>query len=132
MAFATLVGVLVFSVMWSELLMTSAISCHLWSSVEGSNNRFYAHRQMVSPHLTGIRARWLNGGGYQVDLAATKACKAINILKVLTSTKWGKHKETILATYKAITRPVLEYASTIWSPIRNKHRQTTDSTKHCS
>ena len=29
--FGTLVGV--FSVMWSELLMTSAISCHVWSSV---------------------------------------------------------------------------------------------------
>ena len=33
MMFGTLVGVLVFSVMWSELLMTSAISCPLWSSV---------------------------------------------------------------------------------------------------
>ena len=31
MVFGTLVGV--FSVMWSELLMTSAISCPLWSSV---------------------------------------------------------------------------------------------------
>ena len=31
--FDTLVGVFVFSVMWSEFLMTSAISCHLWSSV---------------------------------------------------------------------------------------------------
>ena len=30
--FGTLVGVLVFSGMWSELLMTSAISCPLWSS----------------------------------------------------------------------------------------------------
>ena len=29
----TLVGMFVFSVMWSELLMTSAISCPLWSSV---------------------------------------------------------------------------------------------------
>ena len=29
----TLVGLFVFSVMWSELLMTSAISCPLWSSV---------------------------------------------------------------------------------------------------
>ena len=29
--FGTLVGV--FSVMWSELLMTSAINCPLWSSV---------------------------------------------------------------------------------------------------
>ena len=31
--FVTLVGVFVFSVMWFELLMTSAISCPLWSSV---------------------------------------------------------------------------------------------------
>ena len=31
--FGTLVGVSVFSVMWSELLMTSAISCPLWSSM---------------------------------------------------------------------------------------------------
>ena len=31
--FGTLVGVYVFSVMWSELLMISAISCPLWSSV---------------------------------------------------------------------------------------------------
>ena len=30
---ALLVGVFVFSVMWSELLMTSAIRCPLWSSV---------------------------------------------------------------------------------------------------
>ena len=45
-----------------------------------------------------------------INLAATKARKTINILK------WGKHKETILATYKAITRPILGYDSTIWSP----------------
>ena len=33
MVFGTLVGVFVSSVMWSELLMTSAISCPQWSSV---------------------------------------------------------------------------------------------------
>ena len=31
--FGSLVGVFEFSVMWSELLMTSVISCPLWSSV---------------------------------------------------------------------------------------------------
>ena len=31
--FGTLIGVFVFSVMWSEFLMTSDISCPLWSSV---------------------------------------------------------------------------------------------------
>ena len=35
--FGTLVGVFVFSVMWSELLVTSAISCPLWSSVYGDD-----------------------------------------------------------------------------------------------
>ena len=33
MVFGTLVGV--FSVMWSELMMTLAISCPLWSAVYG-------------------------------------------------------------------------------------------------
>ena len=46
-----------------------------------------------------------------------KAINTLKLLKALTSTKWGKQKETIVATYKAITRPILEYASTIWSPI---------------
>ena len=32
--FDILVGVFEFSVMWSELLMSSAISCLLWSSVD--------------------------------------------------------------------------------------------------
>ena len=33
MVFGILDGMFEFSVMWSELLMTSAISCFLWSSV---------------------------------------------------------------------------------------------------
>ena len=38
--------------------------------VEGSNNHFYAHRPMVSPHLASIRARWLPGG----PLYSTSRC----------------------------------------------------------
>ena len=42
--FGTLVGVSVFSVMWSELLMTSAISCPLWSSAYESREwRVHSH-----------------------------------------------------------------------------------------
>jgi reverse transcriptase-like protein/retrotransposon-encoded endonuclease len=61
-----------------------------------------------------------------------KASKTINMLKALTTRKWGKDKETIIATYKAITRPQLEYASTIWSPIASQtnieHLQTLQNT----
>ena len=41
----------------------------------------------------------------------------MNLLKALTSTQWSKQKETIVATYKAISQPIIEYASTVWSPI---------------
>ena len=30
---------------------------------------------------------------------------------------WGKQKETLMSTYKAVMRPALEYASSVWSPI---------------
>lgn len=46
-----------------------------------------------------------------------KADSSIKVLKALTSTSWGKQKETLLATYKAVVLPVIEYASTVWSPM---------------
>jgi len=60
-------------------------------------------------------------------ITKTKADKSINLLKALTTTKWGKQKETIISTYKTITRPILEYASTIWSPITDKHLNHTQT-----
>lgn len=46
-----------------------------------------------------------------------RATQTINMIKALTTTHWGKTKETLTTTYKAITRPIIEYANTIWSPI---------------
>ena len=39
------------------------------------------------------------------------------MIKALTATGWGKQKETLMATYRAVMRPALEYASYVWSPI---------------
>jgi hypothetical protein len=44
-----------------------------------------------------------------------KAQKRNNIIKALASSSWGQHKETLTTTYKAITRPILEYASPAWT-----------------
>ena len=41
------------------------------------------------------------------------AHKPLQIIKTLTATGWGKQKETLLATYKAVMRPALEYVSSI-------------------
>ncbi|KAI5730864.1 hypothetical protein M8J77_001059 [Diaphorina citri] len=39
-----------------------------------------------------------------------------NILKCLAGTSWGKDKETLTVTYKAIGRSLLNYAAPIWTP----------------
>ena len=48
---------------------------------------------------------------------ATHAQKPLQVIKALTGSTWGKQKETLVATYKAVMRPTLEYASSIWSPM---------------
>ena len=45
------------------------------------------------------------------------AHKHLQIIKALTATGWGKQKETLMATYKAVMRLALESASFIWSPL---------------
>ena len=39
-----------------------------------------------------------------------------NILKALAGTSWGQQKETLLMTYKAVGRSIINYASPVWSP----------------
>ena len=43
--------------------------------------------------------------------------KPLHMIKALTATGCGKQKETLMATYKSVMRPALEYASSIWSPL---------------
>ena len=48
---------------------------------------------------------------------SVQAHKPLQVIKALTATGWGNQKETLTATYKAVMRPALEYASSVWSPI---------------
>ena len=63
--FGTLVGVPVFSVMWSELMMTSAISCPLWSSV-------YVCQRVECAFTSPVRTEC----GMLVDVIKLKECKS--------------------------------------------------------
>ena len=47
---------------------------------------------------------------------SVQAHKTLQIIKTLTATGWGK-QETLMATYKTVMRPALEYASSVWSAI---------------
>ena len=42
------------------------------------------------------------------------ASKALNIMKDLAGANWGFMTKTLVATYKAIVRPILNYAALIW------------------
>ena len=38
-----------------------------------------------------------------------------NIIKALAGTSWGQQKETLLMTYKAVGRSIINYAAPVWS-----------------
>ena len=48
---------------------------------------------------------------------SVQAHKPLQMINTLPATGWGKQKETLMATYKAVMRPALEYSSSIWSPL---------------
>ena len=48
---------------------------------------------------------------------SVQAHKPLQMIKALTATGWGKQEETLMTTYKAVKRPALEYASSIWPPL---------------
>ena len=48
---------------------------------------------------------------------ASKVSKPNSILRALSGTSWGQNKETIINTYKAISRSVINYAALVWTPI---------------
>ena len=55
-----------------------------------------------------------------VDNTKEKAIGTTKIIKALTSTSWGKQKETTVTTYKTITRSIIVHASSIWSSTASK------------
>ena len=46
---------------------------------------------------------------------ANRVSKRNNVLKALAGTTWGKQKETLLLTYKALGRSIANYATPVWS-----------------
>ena len=51
-----------------------------------------------------------------VDKIIQKAKPRLNILRLLTGSSWGQHKETLLATYKSLIGSLTTYAAPVWFP----------------
>ena len=52
-----------------------------------------------------------------INATEEKAKDTLKLVKAISGTDWGQHKETLVSTYKTYTRPVLEYACAAWAPI---------------
>ena len=52
-----------------------------------------------------------------IHTISVQADTPLLMIITLTATGWGKQKETLMATYKAVMRPAMEYASSIWTPL---------------
>ena len=69
------------------------------------------------PKLLGVTFDTMLTFSKHANLAISKAKKRLNVLKSLAGTTWGQDKETIIITYKATIRSILEYGTQVWSPI---------------
>ncbi|XP_018013347.1 uncharacterized protein LOC108670388 [Hyalella azteca] len=73
-----------------------------------------------TPKILGVTWDTLFTFSPHVRAIATKAIGSLRILKALASTNWGFSKEDIIATYRTITRPILNYAAPIWYPVASR------------
>ena len=119
------------------LLNTDKTTCTLLTPDPAEYNKQLGHQidnttlpMTTHPKILGLTLDPKLTYNRHIDLAATKARKTINILKVLTSTKCNNIKKP----YSPHTKPLPDPYSSMLLPYGHPMhpRQTTDSTKHCS
>ena len=72
------------------------------------------------PKLLGVHFDGLLTFNKHAEEIKKKLDSRNNVLKAITGTDWGKEKETIINTYKAIGQPHLNYGCPIWTPSLSK------------
>ena len=65
------------------------------------------------PKVLGLFLNSKLAYGTHIHNISVQVHKPLHMIKRLTATGWGKQKETLMATYKAVMRPALEYASSV-------------------
>ena len=77
------------------------------------------------PKILGVTLDPTLSFKYHVKNTRDKLNKKNNVLKALAGSSWGKEKEVLTTTYKAIGRSLLTYGAPIWTPgLSQTHWQT--------
>ena len=72
------------------------------------------------PKFLGVTFDSLMTFKHHAKVTKTKVQAKSNVIKALAGTTWGKEKEVLLNTYKAIGRSQLNYACPVWTPMLSK------------
>ncbi|GFV92990.1 RNA-directed DNA polymerase from mobile element jockey [Trichonephila clavipes] len=65
-----------------------------------------------------------------IEHTTNKALGKLNILRKLCGTSWGSRPQTLKSTFCTVIRPVLEYATPIWTPASISAKRKLDSVQH--
>ena len=68
-----------------------------------------------TPKILGVLLDTSFAFHHHCEYVANRVSKRNNILKALAGTSWGQQKETLLMTYKAVGRSIVDYAAPVWS-----------------
>ena len=69
-----------------------------------------------NPKILGVTLDSLHTFNAHFNNSLNKIRKRNSVLKALADSSWGKDKELLTTIYKAISRPVVNYAAPIWTP----------------
>ncbi|GFW33687.1 reverse transcriptase domain-containing protein [Trichonephila clavipes] len=65
-----------------------------------------------------------------IEQTTNKALGKLNVLRKLCGTSWGSRPQTLKSTFCTVIRPVLEYATPIWTPASISVKRKLDSVQH--
>ncbi|GFW52903.1 reverse transcriptase domain-containing protein [Trichonephila clavipes] len=65
-----------------------------------------------------------------IEQTANKAFVKLNILRKLSGTSWRSRPQTLKSTFCTVIRPVLEYATPIWTPASISVKRKLNSVQH--
>ena len=75
-----------------------------------------------NPKILAVTLDSLHTFNAQSNNTLNKIRMRNSVLKALAGSSWGKDRELLIATYKAISRSVVNYAASIWTPaLRDTH-----------
>ena len=86
---------------------------HLRSISDLERLEHHSPLQPLSHNLSNSGYMLFNKHSHHV---AERISSRNNILNALACTSWGQQTETLLMTYKAVGRSIINYATPVWSP----------------